>query len=327
MVTADEEHEDGTLSYRAVPVRAGRDLARLSMASVTARATWSAWRASYAGHVSRIMSRYDSDLARYRQLLQRHVRDGDRVLHLGCGWDRSQVVSAYIDRCEIVGVDLARDVAERYPGQFWRGDAAHLPFGGSAFDIVCCEYVIEHLIEPDACFAEVSRVLRPGGLFVFLTPNRWSYKAVAAALTPQWVHQLAAQHLRPDSRAPGDVFPTHYRANTSGAIRRLAQRHGLVMESVELLNNGPTWFRRLPGLFELGHAYHQMIGRIGWLHGLRCAVLASVRRQGIGHGRAALLIRCTACGADGMRRLDQGYRCESCGRVYGALGGGCETLE
>lgn len=272
------------------------------------------------------MSRYDSDIARYRQLLQRQVRDRDRILHLGCGWDRSLVVCGYIDRCEVVGVDLAGDAGERYPGRFWRADAARLPFGGATFDIACCEYVAEHLADPDACFAEVHRVLRAGGAFVLLTPNRWSYKAVTAAFTPQWFHRFAAQHLRPDSRAAGDVFPTLYRANTMGVLRRLAQRHDLVVESAELLNNGPTWFRRMPGLFELGHAYHQVIGRIRRLEGLRCAILAKLRREGEGRTADELVVRCTVCQAEGMTKGPEGYRCRACGRVYHPLRRGFDAV-
>lgn len=45
-------------------------------------------------------------------------------------------------------------------------DGAHMPFDESAFDVVFCKQVLEHVRHPDAVIAEVARVLRPGGVFV-----------------------------------------------------------------------------------------------------------------------------------------------------------------
>lgn len=283
-------------------------------------------RAWYARHVDRLMTAYASDLSRYRAVLDTHVKPGDRILHVGCGWDRSNVVRRYLVHCEIVGVDLESDAAERYPGQFWRADVSRLPFAASTFDLACSEYVLEHLADPDACFAEVSRVLRPGGLFVLLTPNRWSYKAIAAAATPHWLHRLAAARLRPDTRAAQDVFPTLYRANTPQVIRRLADAHDLLVDSVDLLNNGPTWFRRTPGLLEIGHAYHRVIGGRDCLAGLRCAILACLRRKGQGPRHDSLTLRCTNCGGEEMIPADRAYSCARCAKVYSRLGRCIETI-
>jgi SAM-dependent methyltransferase len=279
-----------------------------------------AWaRGGYAGHADRLMAAYGSDLERYRAMLDQHVRPGDRILHVGCGWDRSGIARRYLPRGEVVGVDLDARAGERYPGRFWRADVSRLPFAASTFDVACAEYVLEHVADPGSCFAEVSRVLRPGGVFVVLTPNRWSYKALAAAATPHWIHRLAAAHLRPDARAADDVFPTLYRANTARAIRRLAAAHGLLVDSVDLLNNGPTWFRRAPGLLEIGHAYHRVIGGVGWLAGLRCAILARLRRTGQGSRRGPLALRCRSCGADAIiPEPGGGAACPGCGATLSA---------
>jgi ubiquinone/menaquinone biosynthesis C-methylase UbiE len=283
-------------------------------------------RARYACYVDRLMTAYASDLGRYRALLDSHVRPGDRILHVGCGWDRSNVVRRYLVNCDVVGVDRNSQVAERYPGQFWRADVSRLPFASSTFDLACSEYVLEHLVDPDACFAEVSRVLRPGGSFVLLTPNRFSYKAIAAAATPHWFHRIAAAHLRPDLRSEEDVFPTLYRANTPRVIRRLADAHDLLVDSIDLLNNGPTWFRRIPGLLEIGHGYHRIIDAFDCLAGLRCAILASLRRKGQGPRHDPMALRCTSCGAHEMIPGDRAYSCARCAKVYGRLGRSFETI-
>lgn len=280
----------------------------------------------YTRHVKRVMTRYPSDIGRYRGALSVLVKPGDRLLHIGCGWDRSAVVQPYIGRCHVVGVDLVTRGAEGYPGEFWRADAARLPFGALTFDLACSEYVLEHLADPDACFAEVSRVLRPGGQFVFLTPNRWSYKSLVAAVTPHWFHRFAAARLRPDSRGAGDVFRTLYRANTTKVIERLAATHGFVVETLEFLNNGPTWFRRTPGLFEIGDLYHRAVGSSRLLNPLRCAILASLRQSGQGTRHTDLALRCTRCGAEGMQSGPHGYTCGRCHRIYRRTGKIIDTV-
>jgi SAM-dependent methyltransferase len=46
-------------------------------------------------------------------------------------------------------------------------DAEALPFGDGAFDAVVMNFGVLHLAQPDLAFAEVHRVLRPGGRFAF----------------------------------------------------------------------------------------------------------------------------------------------------------------
>jgi SAM-dependent methyltransferase len=47
-----------------------------------------------------------------------------------------------------------------------------LPFGPGTFDHVVCCVSIDYLVRPLEVFAEVARVLRPGGLFVCTFSNR-----------------------------------------------------------------------------------------------------------------------------------------------------------
>jgi 2-polyprenyl-6-hydroxyphenyl methylase/3-demethylubiquinone-9 3-methyltransferase len=47
-----------------------------------------------------------------------------------------------------------------------------LPYGDGGFDAVVCVDVLEHVADLSRVLAEVARVLRPGGLFLFDTINR-----------------------------------------------------------------------------------------------------------------------------------------------------------
>jgi len=51
------------------------------------------------------------------------------------------------------------------------GDGQRLPFCAGAFDAVFSINVLEHVPEPAAVLRESARVLRPGGLFLAVTPN------------------------------------------------------------------------------------------------------------------------------------------------------------
>jgi len=72
----------------------------------------------------------------------------------------------------VTGVDfspamlaMAREAVPE--GDFVEADAAALPFEDASFDVVTAGFGIPHLPDPEHCFTEVRRVLRPGGRFAF----------------------------------------------------------------------------------------------------------------------------------------------------------------
>jgi SAM-dependent methyltransferase len=66
-------------------------------------------------------------------------------------------------------VDLGR---RGVPGADWRqADAARLPFGDARFDVVACQFGVMFFPDKPAAFAEVRRVLAPGGRLVL---NTWA---------------------------------------------------------------------------------------------------------------------------------------------------------
>ena len=96
----------------------------------------------------------------------------DRVLEVGTG--EGQVARAIFDAHggTVVGVDPTRNQIEeavRRGGgpRYLRSGAEALPFDDGSFDAVVCCLVFEHIDALDEALAEVARVLRPGGRFVF----------------------------------------------------------------------------------------------------------------------------------------------------------------
>jgi len=101
-----------------------------------------------------------------------NLAGADRVLDVGTG--EGQLARAASDvgaRC-VVGVDPSwgqlNEAGKRAGGpRYVRGEAVALPFPAGAFDAVLACLVFEHIEGVDAAIAEVGRVLRPRGRFLF----------------------------------------------------------------------------------------------------------------------------------------------------------------
>jgi SAM-dependent methyltransferase len=94
-----------------------------------------------------------------------------------------------------------------------------LPFEDEAFDLIVADVVFEHIVEPGAVCPELLRVLRPGGVICARTPNKYGYPALATALVPNRHHAGMLRFVQPARRSE-DVFPTAFKLNRPGAIRR-----------------------------------------------------------------------------------------------------------
>lgn len=80
---------------------------------------------------------------------------------------------------KVTGLDASSEglrVAEEHDAtkevRYVRADALAMPFEDASFDVVTCLDFLEHVVSPLMVIKEISRVLRPGGLFFFHTFNR-----------------------------------------------------------------------------------------------------------------------------------------------------------
>ena len=105
------------------------------------------------------------------------IEPSTRVLDLGCGIGGPARYLAATFGCKVTGVDLSPafiDAATYLTARcalsdrvsFHVGDALHLPFEDAAFDTVFLQHVAMNIENRLALYAEVRRVLTPGGQFV-----------------------------------------------------------------------------------------------------------------------------------------------------------------
>jgi SAM-dependent methyltransferase len=93
-----------------------------------------------------------------------------------------------------------------------------LPFADQTFDLVLCDWVVEHIEDPQSFATEVRRVLKLGGWFCARTPNRWSYFAIGARILSGPMEKKVLRALLPGVHED-DVFPKFYRLNTLRDVR------------------------------------------------------------------------------------------------------------
>jgi len=92
-----------------------------------------------------------------------------RVLDLGCGVGHSYHLLA---PRESVGVDIDAEALAGQERRTLTADMRELPFDDGEFASVLSVQSLEHVPDPERVLAEVVRVLDPGGIAVFVTPNR-----------------------------------------------------------------------------------------------------------------------------------------------------------
>jgi SAM-dependent methyltransferase len=100
---------------------------------------------------------------------------GEHVLDLGSGAGTDSLVAAQMvgPQGRVIGIDMTTEMVAKARAsaaeagwehvEFVQGDAESLPFDGASFDVVVSNGVIDLLPDKDVVFAELWRVLRPGG--------------------------------------------------------------------------------------------------------------------------------------------------------------------
>jgi SAM-dependent methyltransferase len=228
------------------------------------------WGASgVKGLRARLFAGTPTDWQRYHKLIAERLAPGMTILDVGCGKGSISPFpwQDYPDKY-LVGIDpdpaasqnpyLDRLVLLRN-----RGDYQDWPLNGQSFDLVTARYVVEHIDSPSEFLGNVRRALKPGGQFVFLTPNSLHPAMVVSRVLP---HSTKERILGATRRGldMGDVFPTRYRMNTSGALRRQAAKSGLRVKQLEVREHQPVGYLDFSvPTFWLAYSYYRTMK---WSH-------------------------------------------------------------
>lgn len=152
------------------------------------------------------------------------ARPGARVLDAGCGGGfltnalaAAGYAAAGVDR-SAASLEQAKAKDATRTASYHEGDLTSLPFASGTFDAVCAMDVLEHVEALDEAVAELSRVLRPGGLFFYYTFNRNPLSWLLAVQGVRWIRN-----------APPNVHVYRLLIKPS-ELRALCERHDLATE-------------------------------------------------------------------------------------------------
>ncbi len=157
------------------------------------------------------------------------------VLDVGCGrgahFDRPEDIRLWVrnlkGRCrKVIGIDLD-PAARQNPGvdEFRLITSSTWPIEDSSIDVCICDYVVEHVPDPNQFFAELRRVCKPGGFICIRTANVLSYFGLAAKCIANRWHNRVLRIAQPHRKAE-DIFPTCYRCNTVFTMRKFFKKFG-----------------------------------------------------------------------------------------------------
>ncbi len=209
----------------------------------------------------------------YEEALESAHQPEEPWLDIGCGhqllpsWRARKELEIVRGTRLVVGADLDLDAIRRHRSFTCRvlAGVPHLPFASGTFGLVTANVVVEHFDNPSLQFAEIARVLKPGGAFLFHTPNALGYTVRASKVMPEALKVAMAVML--EGRTAADVYPAYYRANTESDIASAASEAGLVVEKLAYLSSPPV-FSVIPPL---------AVFELAWLRALRSPANASLR--------------------------------------------------
>ena len=113
------------------------------------------------------------------KLFKKWVGKNKKVLDMGC---RDGILTRhFIEQNEVTGLDIDQLALEACKKNLnietiWADFSLQIPLPTSSFNVVIAGEVIEHLPYPEITISEVSRILKPGGLFVGSVPNSYHLK-------------------------------------------------------------------------------------------------------------------------------------------------------
>ena len=197
-------------------------------------------------------------------LVRSRLTPQSRVLDLGCG--RGGVVEVIwrdVDLAAGIDADSASLAEHRASGlPLVQSQAEHIPFIDESFDLVVSIWVLEHLRDPETVLREVRRVLKPGGHFVFLTPNL-KHPLLRMNLIGRALPQLQRKLVpRLYGRAEADTFPVQYRANTVAVLKSLAAHADLEVTELKVVPD-PTYVALNGALFRAS-VWSERLLPAGW---------------------------------------------------------------
>ncbi|MEV5961606.1 class I SAM-dependent methyltransferase [Kribbella sp. NPDC051952] len=217
----------------------------------------------YEDQEQEYLATFREDVRRIRQ----YIPSG-RILEVGCGY--GYFLQAALDAgYDAYGIDLSpaavKWAAMRHPGRVFRGLLEEVPeIQDQQYDVIFGSHLIEHLTDPGDLLATASRLLKPGGLMVLVTPN---IKSLLSRVS--------------GSRWVSFKIPEHVSYYDPGTITTLLNRNGYTVRTVDSAYQYyalPFISTRVRELLDPVSRLVPPIERLGWLRKRKLRVTSGSMR-------------------------------------------------
>jgi len=146
----------------------------------------------------------------HRYFLARDLVRGRDVLEIACGEGYGAALLAQVAR-SVLAMDVSPEAVQharrsyRRPNLTFRlADARRIEMPAASVDVVTSFETLEHFAEHERFYAELRRVLRPGGILMISTPERRVYSPDGSIANPFHVRELTQEEFLDGLR---QVFP------------------------------------------------------------------------------------------------------------------------
>lgn len=166
------------------------------------------------------------------------IKHDDTVLEIGCGRFAPLLRRLKGTVKALRGIDLVDFAVDDPDIQLLNEDVTNMEgIANHSIDVAYSQHVMEHISDIDLCYSELFRTLKPGGLYVFVTPNYWiSSSSISHMLPDRWRRTIMG---RRTDNADDEGSKPLYLSNTRRSISRLAARHGFWVEQFDYLCQTP----------------------------------------------------------------------------------------
>jgi SAM-dependent methyltransferase len=251
-----------------------------SEAKVGLREVWLRWNGA-SNRLYYRLTRRPHHFDRYKRLVQEAAARSTDIVHLGAGsvW-LGDLCNVDLEGKTVYAVEPDAEALALNPTPLKLvAGGEKIPLPSASVDAIVCEYVVEHLEHPEEVLQEAQRLLRPGGCFVFVTPNLLSYSGLVTHLTPQWLHlRFLRALLRVGGSANERPYPTAFRMNTLWAVHRLARQTGFEVRALYTGVDHPTYTYPFPGIHQLAVLWHVLLDKIEWLAPFRITLIGVLEK-------------------------------------------------